>query len=104
MGLTEAVEASDALLDLHRVPRQVVVQQDVAELEVQPLRADLGRQEDPATGIGTELLYHPAALVHRDAPVDDADAMAALAELHGQVLERAAEEREHQRLARRILG
>ena len=44
--LADAVDPADALLDLHRVPRQVVVDQDVAELEVSALAAGLGRDED----------------------------------------------------------
>ena len=44
--LAVAVAAADALLDALRVPGQVVVHHQVAELEVQPLGAGLGREED----------------------------------------------------------
>ena len=44
--LAVAVDAADALLDTHRIPGQVVVDQQVAELEVEPLAADLRRQQD----------------------------------------------------------
>ena len=44
--LAVAVAAADALLDALRVPRQVVVDDRLAELEVQPLRAGLGADED----------------------------------------------------------
>src|SRR5207245_4217654 len=46
LGLPDAVQPADALLDPHRVPRQVEVDQAVAELEVEPLAADVGRQQD----------------------------------------------------------
>ena len=44
--LAVAVDAADALLDALRVPRQVVVDDRVAELEVQALGAGFGRDED----------------------------------------------------------
>ncbi len=47
--LTDAVDSTDALLDPHRVPRQVVVDQDVAELEVPALAAGLGGDQDLRT-------------------------------------------------------
>ena len=40
------VAASDPLLDALRVPRQIVVDDRLAELKVQPLRASLGAHED----------------------------------------------------------
>ena len=43
--LAVAMAATDALLDALRIPRQVVVHHRVAELQVQPLRAGLGRDE-----------------------------------------------------------
>ena len=43
------VDAADALLDALGVPRQVVVDDRVAELEVQPLSAGFGRDEDGVT-------------------------------------------------------
>ena len=45
--LTVAMAAPDALLDALRIPRQVVVDDGVAELEVQALGAGLGGDEDP---------------------------------------------------------
>ena len=44
--LADAVHASHALLDRHRVPREVVVDHGAAELEVAALAADLARQQD----------------------------------------------------------
>ena len=44
--LAEAVQAADALLDAHGVPRQVVVDQLVAELEIAALGAAFGADHD----------------------------------------------------------
>ena len=44
--LRQPVDAADALLDAHRVPRQVVVEHAVAELEVLSLGAGVGRDHD----------------------------------------------------------
>jgi hypothetical protein len=43
--LTHAVQPAQALLDLHRVPRQVHVDHDMAELQVAPLPCRLGGQQ-----------------------------------------------------------
>ena len=45
MRLPEAVDAPDPLLDPHRVPRHVVVDQGAAELEVQSLRGGVRAQQ-----------------------------------------------------------
>ena len=44
--LTEAVNATNPLLNPHWVPRNVVVHECVAELIVQTLAANLGRQQN----------------------------------------------------------
>src|SRR5690606_13710793 len=44
--LSQAVDAADALLDPHRVPRHVVVHHGAAELEVQALCGGIGTEED----------------------------------------------------------
>src|SRR5207247_5668228 len=44
--LAEPIDAADALLDAHRVPRQVVVNADVRELEVDALAARLGGDKE----------------------------------------------------------
>src|SRR5215831_15352642 len=44
--LTVTVDASDTLFNALRIPREVVVDQSVAELKVQSLRTCLGRDED----------------------------------------------------------
>src|SRR3546814_4218227 len=46
--LPDAVEKLNSLLALHRVPRQVVVDEDVCELQVAALAARLSGDEDLA--------------------------------------------------------
>ena len=46
VGLADTVDATDALLDPHRVPRHVVVDHRAAELEVQSLGGGVGAQQD----------------------------------------------------------
>ena len=46
LGLSDPVDAADALLDLHRVPREVVVDDGRAELEVETLARHPGGEED----------------------------------------------------------
>ena len=46
LGLADPVDAADALLDLHRVPRQVVVDDGRAELEVETLAGHPRREQD----------------------------------------------------------
>jgi hypothetical protein len=63
--LAVAVAAADALLDALRVPRQIVVHDGVAELQVQALGARLGRDE---YALGTRLEF-----VHEREPSRDLD-------------------------------
>ena len=44
--LSVAVNAADALLDAHGIPGQIVVDEEIAELEVETLAADFGGQQD----------------------------------------------------------
>ena len=44
--LAVAVDAADALLDAHGIPGQIVVDEEIAELEVETLAADLGGEQD----------------------------------------------------------
>ena len=60
-GLAVAVAAADALLHPLRVPGKVVVHHQVAELEVQPLGAGLGHEQDLA--LVAELLHQRLALL-----------------------------------------
>ena len=62
--LTDPVDASDALLDDHRIPRQLVVHEAIAELQVQSLGAGARCDEDRV-----RLLFERGellrALIHR---------------------------------------
>ena len=73
--LTDAVYASDPLLDSHRIPWQVVVDQKVAELEVPALATSLGGDQYLRTRFVTEsfdgpILFHRCLLTveHVDTP------------------------------------
>ena len=68
-GLSDAVHAAAALLDAHGVPRHVVVDHDVGELQVQALAASIGRYEH--VRLGAELLGDGVALVDAHAAVED---------------------------------
>ena len=45
MLLSDTVHPANALLEPHRIPREIVVYDDVAELQVQPLASGLGGNE-----------------------------------------------------------
>jgi len=68
--LTEAVDSPDALLDLHRIPGQVVVDNHRAELEVEALARHPGRQHHVAPA-GTEVSDPPPPILWRHAAVQD---------------------------------
>ena len=70
LGLTEAVDTADPLFDLHRVPRQVVVDDRRTELEVEALAGHPAREQHvelAAVGTGHQF----GALVLVDAAVHD---------------------------------
>src|SRR5215210_3949710 len=61
--LADAVDAADALLNRHRVPRQVEVDERVAELQVAPLAARLGREQERCFRLESRdcfVLFRPA--------------------------------------------
>ena len=73
LDLSDPVNAADSLLDLHRVPRQVVVDDRRTELEVQALAGDpVGKDE--VVMAGTELGHDLAPLVAAHAAVQHGDA------------------------------
>jgi len=53
MLLAEAMEAADALLDFHRVPGQIEVDEAMAELEVAPLGAAMSEHAARRPGGGS---------------------------------------------------
>ena len=76
VGLADAVDAADPLLQLHRIPGNVVVDHHVAELQVQTFAAGVGRHQE-AGRAGERLLRLRALLQshrsvetdHRESPV-----------------------------------
>src|SRR5262249_36516749 len=66
--LPDAVNAAEALFETRRVPRHVVVDHQVAELEVNTFTRGLRSHADLRRG--TKLLLRPLALVRVHAAVD----------------------------------
>ncbi len=66
MGLANAVDAADSLLQAHRVPGHIEVDDHMAELQVQALTAGVGRDQHPyiagecLLGAGARLQIHAA--------------------------------------------
>src|SRR5690606_34359678 len=67
-ALADAVQPADALLDLHWVPGQVVVDQHRAELEVQALAGDLGGDHNVVATV-PELRHDPVPGIQVDVAV-----------------------------------
>ena len=77
--LADPVHPAHPLLEPHRVPRQVVVDHQVAELEVDPLPGCFGGDADLL--VQAEVLLDLLAFRGRDAAVDRADRVAPLAQV-----------------------
>ena len=77
LGLADAVDAAEALLDPVRVPRQVVVDHQVGALQVQALAGGVGGDQDPDVRVLGEQLRDLAALLAADAAVDGDDGVGA---------------------------
>ena len=73
--LADAVDAPEALLDPVRVPRQVVVDHQVRDLEVQALPGSVGREQNLEGGVARELLGDLATLGATHAAVDRLDGL-----------------------------
>jgi hypothetical protein len=87
LGLADAVDAPEALLDAVRVPRQVVVDHEVSALEVDAFAGGVGGQQDADCGVVEEALLGVAPLVTAHAAVDDGDRVGASEERHDALLE-----------------
>ena len=61
MLLPDTVHAPDALLQLHRIPGQVVVEDHMAELEVEALSACIRRDQYPC--LLSERLLHITSFI-----------------------------------------
>ena len=82
MVLPDPVHPADALLELHWIPGQVVIDDHVAELEIESLPAGIGR--DQHLGLGRERPLHLAALVHIERAVELRDREAPVGKEFGQ--------------------
>ena len=103
--LPVAVQSTDPLLDTHGVPRQVVVDEHVAELKIQALATDLGREQD-VNGIPRLLRQGESAadvpsFIFGHASVDHPKPHGVLLQQASQIGERVPERAEHKRLVRR---
>ncbi|HEY3672015.1 MAG TPA: hypothetical protein VGN51_13845 [Acidimicrobiia bacterium] len=84
--LPEAVHAADALLDAHRVPREVVVDDAVGGLQVEPLGPGFRGQQDGSRPSEVVERAEPSLRIH--ATVVGRNLAAVLFEYPGQVVER----------------
>ena len=71
LGLADAVDAAEALLDAVGVPRQVVVHHQVRALEVDALARGVGGQQHLHLGVVPERLLRLQPLLAAHAAVDD---------------------------------
>ncbi len=101
VALADAVDASEPLLQASRVPRHVVVDHQVAELEVDALAGRLGRHAH--LGLGAELFLGPLPFVRVHAAVDLARRVAPAAQVLLDVVQRVAVLGEQQQLAAAVL-
>src|ERR1035437_1392816 len=63
LGLADAVDAPEALLDAVRVPGQVVVDHEMSALEVDPFAGGVGREQNRDIGVGLEELLRLQAFL-----------------------------------------
>ena len=63
--LADSVDSSDPLFDPRRAPREVVVDHDVGELQIDTLSAGVGRDEDPHVVLEGDLCVTPLGDRHR---------------------------------------
>ena len=73
LGLADAVDAAEALLDPVRVPGQVVVHHEVGALEVDALARGVGRDEDEDVRVLREGLLDACGAPRADTAVDRDD-------------------------------
>ena len=93
LGLADAVDAPEALLDAVRVPGQVVVDHQVGALQVDALPRGVGGHQHEGVLVLREVLLRLAALLAADAAVDGDHGLRPAehdADLVDQVVERVA--------------
>ena len=98
--LADTIHAANPLLDPHGIPRDVVIDDDVTKLEVEPLAAGIRGHQD-ARFFG-ELFLDLLALVHAHAAVEAGDRDAAIREELRQHSLGGDELREHQQFDVRV--
>ena len=99
--LADTVDAPKALLQPRGVPRQVVVDKQMAELQVDAFARGLGGNADLAAG--AEILLRLLALVGVHPAVYFASGVAPAIQMLAQMRERVAMLGEHQQLAATVL-
>ena len=77
LGLADAVDAAEALLEAVRVPGQVVVDHQVGALEVDALAGGVGGDQHLHLGVVHEALDDSAPLLAAHAAVDHDDGLVA---------------------------
>jgi hypothetical protein len=77
LGLADAVDAAEALLQAVGVPRQVVVDHQVGVLQVHAFAGGVGGEQHAAVRVVAEQLLHLAALFALHAAVDHDDGLLA---------------------------
>ena len=105
--LADAVDAAEALLDPVRVPRQVVVDHQVGDLQVDALAGGVGGDEHLDGRVDAEPVLDLAAVVTLDATVDRDDRFGSTefgGDPLGDVGERVFVLGEHDQLARALTG
>ena len=98
--LADAVQAADALLQAHGIPGQVVVDHDVAELQVDALATGVGGYQE--LGMSTEGLAGGDPLLHLHLAVDAGHLVTTTTQGFGDVLLSGHELGEDQELCRRV--
>ena len=98
LGLADAVDPAEPLLDPVRVPRQVIVDHEVSALQVQALARGVGGDEHPGLGVLGEQLHDLAPFLAADTAVDGDDRLGTaeqVTDTSGQVLQGVAVLGEH---------
>ena len=75
LGLTDAMDAAEALLDPVRVPRQVVVDEQMSPLKVDALACSVGRHKESTIGLLREALLGLPSVLAARAAVDRDDGL-----------------------------
>ena len=94
LRLAQSVDTADSLLETHRIPWQVVVHHDRAELEVHTFTADFGGEQDPNV-VGVLEPRKDVRARALDTPMQQLGADPLVAKTTLEVAQRRLEAREH---------